>query len=125
MSFTEIPILDLSLARADGTKQEFLTSLRDALLNVGFLYLKNTGIEQSLYDEVCKEAISFFDLPEEEKLKIEMKNQPSFLGYSRVSLPIFQSSHVVIRGHTLMLIRSPPCSWVTRSQPTRPTGGSS
>ncbi|KAK8194317.1 hypothetical protein M8818_007506 [Zalaria obscura] len=84
MPFTEIPILDLDLARLNDTKAEFLASLREALLNVGFLYLKNAGIEQELYDEVCKEGISFFDLPDEEKLRIEMKNQPSFLGYSRL-----------------------------------------
>lgn len=85
MSFTEIPILDLSLARRADTKLGFLTDLRSALLNVGFLYLKNTGIEQEICDEVCREGIAFFDLPDEEKLTIEMKQQPSFLGYSRVS----------------------------------------
>lgn len=85
MAFTSIPILDLSLARDEGTKPYFLLELRDALLNVGFLYLKNTGIEQELFDEVCREGISFFDLPEEEKLAIEMKNEKSFLGYSKVN----------------------------------------
>lgn len=85
MSFTEIPILDLSLARQEDTKPLFLSHLRNALLNVGFLYLRNTGIEQDLFDAVCKQAIAFFNLPEAEKLKMEMKNQPSFLGYSRVS----------------------------------------
>lgn len=85
MSFTEIPVLDLSLARNESTKPAFLDALRDALLHVGFLYLKNTGIQQDLFDRVCAEGIAFFDLPEEEKLRIEMKNTPSFLGYSRVS----------------------------------------
>ena len=84
MAFQEIPILNLSEARDDSTKPAFLKQLRDALLNVGFLYIKNTGIDQSLYDRVCEEGIRFFDLPEEEKLRIEMKNQPSFLGYSRL-----------------------------------------
>ncbi|GAB7353229.1 hypothetical protein MBLNU459_g3746t1 [Dothideomycetes sp. NU459] len=84
MSFTEIPILDLSLANQEDTKPNFLSDLRDALLNVGFLYLKNTGIGQDLFDRVCREGIAFFDLPEDEKLRIEMKQQPSFLGYSRL-----------------------------------------
>ena len=85
MAFSEIPILDISLARSPETKPEFLVQLRDALLNVGFLYIKNVGIDQDLYDRVCEAGIKFFDLPDEEKLRIEMKNQPSFLGYSRVS----------------------------------------
>jgi len=92
MSFTEIPVLDLSEARNEETKPAFLEKLRDALLDVGFLYIENTGIKQELFDRVCQEGIAFFDLPEEEKLAIEMKNKPSFLGYSRVCsspLPIY------------------------------------
>jgi hypothetical protein len=84
MPFKEIPILDMSLARAGLTKPAFLEQLRDALLNVGFLYIKNTGIDQDLYDKVCEEGIRFFDLPDDEKLRIEMKNAQSFLGYSKV-----------------------------------------
>ncbi|KAK5121241.1 hypothetical protein LTR85_005407 [Meristemomyces frigidus] len=83
MAFREIPVLDLSEARSEGSKPAFLQRLRDALLNVGFLYIKETGIEQELYDKVCAEGVRFFQLPEEEKARIEMKNQPSFLGYSR------------------------------------------
>lgn len=84
MAFQEIPILDLALARDETTKPEFLQQLQHALLHVGFLYIKNTGIDQDLYDKVCEQGISFFDLPEDEKLCIEMKNAKSFLGYSRV-----------------------------------------
>ncbi|KAK5193659.1 hypothetical protein LTR16_007222, partial [Cryomyces antarcticus] len=83
MSFAAIPILDLSLARSAATKPAFLAQLRAALLTVGFLYLANTGLPQELVREVCREGIAFFDLPEGEKLAIEMKRQPSFLGYSR------------------------------------------
>ncbi|EME46692.1 hypothetical protein DOTSEDRAFT_70632 [Dothistroma septosporum NZE10] len=82
--FKEIPILDLCLARAAETKPGFLKQLRDALLTVGFLYIKNTGIDQEFYDKVCHEGIKFFDLPAEEKLAVEMKNKPSFLGYSQL-----------------------------------------
>lgn len=84
MVFTEIPVLDLAEARSEETKPAFLERLRDALLNVGFLYIKNVGIDQEVYDRVCQNGIKFFDLPRDEKLRIEMKNQPSFLGYSRV-----------------------------------------
>lgn len=35
MSFSEIPVLDLSLARDNSTKPAFLESLRNALLDVG------------------------------------------------------------------------------------------
>ncbi|KAF4624053.1 hypothetical protein G7Y89_g14123 [Cudoniella acicularis] len=88
MSFDSIPILDLSLAKDPATKAEFLKELRHALLEVGFLYLKNVGIPEELTQAVIKEGVAFFDLPMEEKLKIEMKNAPSFLGYSRLDAEI-------------------------------------
>ena len=87
MAFSEIPVLDLSEARSEDTKPGFLKNLRDALLSVGFLYIKNFGIDQELCNRVCEEGIRFFDLPDAEKLRIEMKNQASFLGYSRVGRP--------------------------------------
>ncbi|KAJ6442968.1 isopenicillin N synthetase [Purpureocillium lavendulum] len=88
MSFTSIPILDLELARDPATKPEFLEQLRYALMEVGFLYLKNVGIPPALFQEVIEKGKAFFDIPLEEKLKIEMKNAPSFLGYSRLSAEI-------------------------------------
>ncbi|UNI23534.1 hypothetical protein JDV02_009353 [Purpureocillium takamizusanense] len=87
-SFTSIPILDLELARDPATKPAFLEQLRYALMEVGFLYLKNVGIPAELFQEVIQKGKAFFDIPLEEKLKIEMKNAPSFLGYSRLSAEI-------------------------------------
>ncbi|KAI1179099.1 Clavaminate synthase-like protein [Nemania sp. FL0916] len=88
MSFTSIPMLDLAQARDPATKPQFLAELRHALMEVGFLYLKNVGIPDDLWREVIHEGRGFFDIPEEEKLKIEMKNAPSFLGYSRLAAEI-------------------------------------
>ncbi|KAE9368736.1 Clavaminate synthase-like protein [Stipitochalara longipes BDJ] len=88
MSFDSIPILDLSQAKDPATKSQFLDQLRHALLEVGFLYLKNVGIPDELTQKVIKEGVAFFDLPMEEKLRIEMKNAPSFLGYSRLDAEI-------------------------------------
>ncbi|KAG5287119.1 naringenin 3-dioxygenase, oxidoreductase [Histoplasma ohiense] len=84
MSFSSIPILDLSEARDPATKPAFLDSLRHALLEVGFLYIKNTGVDDKLIQEVIEEGRRFFELPDEKKLEVEMKNAPSFLGYSRL-----------------------------------------
>lgn len=93
-SFTEIPTLPLAQARDPATKAAFLEDLRSALLNVGFLYLSETGLDEKLVEGVCIEARRFFeDLPMEEKLRIEMKNEKSFLGYSRVSFLI--PSHAI------------------------------
>ncbi|KAI1309826.1 hypothetical protein F5Y03DRAFT_58859 [Xylaria venustula] len=88
MSFTSIPILDLAQSRDEATKPAFLADLRHALMEVGFLYLKNVGIPDELWRAVISEGKAFFDIPRDEKLKIEMKNAPSFLGYSQLSAEI-------------------------------------
>ncbi len=67
MSFTSIPILDLALAQDPATKPAFLSELRHALMEVGFLYLKNVGISDDFFKQVTKEGIAFFDIPTEEK----------------------------------------------------------
>ncbi|KAF2236072.1 naringenin 3-dioxygenase [Viridothelium virens] len=84
-NFNAIPTLPLAQARDPKTKSAFLDDLRSALLNVGFLYLSETGLDEELVERVCAETRRFFEeLPEDEKLKIEMKNEKSFLGYSRL-----------------------------------------
>ncbi|KAG0636693.1 hypothetical protein HOY80DRAFT_1011106 [Tuber brumale] len=83
-SFTAVPVLDFSLSRDESTKPALLNELRRTLLEVGFLYIKNTGIDEDLVEEVIRLGKAFFDLPESEKLRLEMKNSPHFLGYSRL-----------------------------------------
>lgn len=83
MAFNSIPILDLSLARHANTKPSFLQSLRSALLEVGFLYIKNTGIDDELIEHVIAQGKAFFDLPEDKKLEVQMKNAASFLGMTQ------------------------------------------
>lgn len=85
MSFTSIPTLSLAAARDPVTKPAFLESLRSALLNVGFLYLADTGLPTELIGSVIEQCHLFFEkLSEEQKLAIEMKHVNSFLGYSRL-----------------------------------------
>lgn len=67
MSFTSIPVLDMALANDPATKPAFLSDLRHALLEVGFLYLKNVGIPDELFKQTIAEGKAFFDIPEEEK----------------------------------------------------------
>ena len=89
-TFSTLPILPLSHALSPDTKPQFLKDLRSALLNVGFLYLSETGLPEGLVADVVAECKRFFEtLPWEEKERIEMKNEKSFLGWSRVSCVSF------------------------------------
>lgn len=88
-AFSEVPVLSLALARDPKTKGVFLTHLRDALLNVGFLYISDTGLPPQSISQVIQQTNDFFNeakLPFVEKESIEMKNQKSFLGWSRVRI---------------------------------------
>jgi isopenicillin N synthase-like dioxygenase len=85
-TFSSLPVLPLSQALDPATKPKFLEDLRHALLNVGFLYLSEIGLSDQLIKDCIRECRDFFvKLPQEEKEKIEMKNEKSFLGWSRVS----------------------------------------
>lgn len=79
MSFTSIPILDLALAQDPATKPEFLAELRHALMEVGFLYLKNVGIPEEFFQQVIEEGKAFFDIPTEEKYGLRSISPPHHL----------------------------------------------
>ncbi|CAI7659508.1 unnamed protein product [Penicillium glandicola] len=86
-SFTSIPILDFSQALFP-SKPAFLASLRNALVNVGFFYLRNAPISVQTQEQFIEKALGLFELPLEKRLEIEMVNSPHFLGYSRLGAEI-------------------------------------
>ena len=87
-SFTTIPILDYSLSTSPTTKAQFLSDLRNALINVGFFYLINAPIAPRIQQDVVDKCKDIFDLPFEKKVEIEMVNSKHFLGYSRLGAEI-------------------------------------
>ncbi|KAL9122949.1 MAG: hypothetical protein Q9187_000504, partial [Circinaria calcarea] len=73
-------VISIGEAHVGETKSAFLEDLRYALMEVGFFYISNTGIENALTQDVITQGKRFFDLPEEKKLEVQMKNAASFLG---------------------------------------------
>lgn len=57
-------------------------------MNVGFFYVKNTTVSPAIQERLIKKGIDLFELPLEEKLKIEMVNSKHFLGYARLGTEI-------------------------------------
>ena len=55
-------------------------SVGRALRELGFLYVVNHGIEQTLRDKVMENSVKFFALPQEKKLEIAQKDN-SVRGY--------------------------------------------
>ncbi|KJZ74789.1 hypothetical protein HIM_05906 [Hirsutella minnesotensis 3608] len=85
-NFTSIPILDLSLINSPSRKAIFLSELREALVFVGFFYLKTTPrwIPTNVQQNFVQKAIDLFSAPLETKLEIDMIHSKHFLGYSRM-----------------------------------------
>lgn len=70
--FSSIPLIDVGgLRQAD---QDAILSIaaeiRDAAANVGFLYITNHGIDQTVFDAAIESSRDFFHLPDAEKQKI-------------------------------------------------------
>jgi isopenicillin N synthase-like dioxygenase len=83
-NFTSIPILDFTQAESAETKPLFLSKLREALVIVGFFYLKNSPVPKHEQEDFVKKSIALCNLPLEKKLEMDMVNSKHFLGYSRV-----------------------------------------
>lgn len=80
-NFTSIPIVDFSLSTSSTTKPRFLSELRDAIVNVGFFYLKRHPIPEHAQQGLLDQTIKFFDLPAEKKQEVDIINSKHFLGY--------------------------------------------
>ncbi|WP_445154879.1 isopenicillin N synthase family dioxygenase [Arthrobacter sp. Hor0625] len=85
MPLESLPVLDISRLNAGPEEAaRFREELRDAMHDVGFIYLAGHGIPQELTDAMLDVSRRFFDLPEEQKLAIENIHSPQFRGYTRV-----------------------------------------
>lgn len=82
--FTGIPILDLSLAQSSVTKPRFLLELRNALVHIGFFYVKHHPIPEQVQQDVMLQSMAFFNLPLHKKLEIETVHSKRFVGYSKM-----------------------------------------
>ncbi|KAK3996575.1 hyoscyamine 6-dioxygenase [Cladorrhinum sp. PSN332] len=80
--FTEIPVLNLALADDPSTRPKLLAQLHQALTQVGFLYITNHGVPDSVISDLTSLLPRRFALPQEEKDEIAIINSPHFLGYS-------------------------------------------
>lgn len=82
--FSSVPVLDYALAGDPATRPAFLDQLRNALVNVGFLYLANPPVAQDDINLVIDYAPKLFAIPQEKKDRLLMRNNLHFLGYSKI-----------------------------------------
>ncbi|KAJ7786706.1 hypothetical protein B0H14DRAFT_2473945 [Mycena olivaceomarginata] len=84
--FKAIPIIDLSNISSTEpvVRRALVAEIKHACMEVGFFYVKNHGIPQEVMQQTLTQMTRFFDLPLEEKLEVENKKTPNFMGYSPV-----------------------------------------
>lgn len=85
-NFSSIPVLDLDLVKSPATKPGFIAQLRQALVVVGFFYIKNSSIPREVQNAFVQKSMDLCNLPLEKKMEIDMINSKHFLGYSRMGL---------------------------------------
>jgi len=73
-NFEDIPIIDIASLVNGSDIESVAKKLRFACENIGFIYIKNHGVEQKLIDDLFKISKEFFSLPIEEKNKLHIKH---------------------------------------------------
>ena len=95
--FKEIPVIDISplVGPQDNPKSLRKTAkeIENACKNIGFFYVKNHQIPQNHLDAVILVMQEFFNLPEEEKMKIHIGNSDVFRGYTPLGKELTNAKH--------------------------------
>ncbi|OCT52389.1 putative hyoscyamine 6-dioxygenase [Cladophialophora carrionii] len=80
-----IPTISLSKASSDSDpsiRADLLAQLRHSLLDIGFLYISDHGVDATVVNNLLALLPPLFDLPEGVKSSASLLNSPHFLGYS-------------------------------------------
>ncbi|OBZ71478.1 hypothetical protein A0H81_08490 [Grifola frondosa] len=89
--FESIPMIDLqSVCNPDpAVRRNLANHVRDVCINVGFLYLQNHGIPDKTIEDALTASKSFFSLPLEKKLELDIRKTSNFKGFN----PILSSNN--------------------------------
>ena len=83
-----IPVIDIAPALGGDAdaRRTVAGKIAAACETVGFFMITGHGVPQDLIDEVDRESRDFFDLPEEEKLRVAIRPTNPMKGYRRVGI---------------------------------------
>ncbi|KAM8861387.1 uncharacterized protein ACB058_008218 [Synchiropus picturatus] len=90
----EIPVLDFSVFQlgaedvSDQALQKLCAEIKAAFTEVGFVFLKNTGVSQEEVDAVMLESMKFFLLPDDQKRAFSRNSFPNNANHGWVSLEL-------------------------------------
>ena len=79
-----IPLIDIApfFSGDAAARERVAAEVRDACESIGFLVIKGHGVPTVVVDALYREARAFFDLPLEEKLRIEKPHGTNYKGFT-------------------------------------------
>jgi isopenicillin N synthase-like dioxygenase len=83
-AFHEIPVIDLSPASSPllSDRKLLAETVYEVCVRVGFFYVRNHGVPESVINDVFSAAKDFFALPIEDKMAIHVSGNAHFRGYT-------------------------------------------
>lgn len=87
LPFSAIPVIDIAALFGDDpiAKQATAAEIGTACETIGFFYIKNHGVPQSLIDRTYELSRQFHYSPIEQKLSVHIRNSPGTRGWVPVS----------------------------------------
>lgn len=85
-AFHEIPVVDFSdaFSKDPEARKRLASKIYDACVRVGFFYVRNHGVDDSIMKNIFSAAKDFFNLPLENKMAIDLNKSPHFRGYTKL-----------------------------------------
>lgn len=85
-AFHEIPVIDFTDAFSKDIEKRRAVARKvyEACVRVGFFYIRNHRVDESVMNGVFSAAKDFFSLPLEEKMEIDLNKSPHFRGYTKL-----------------------------------------
>ncbi|KAF9931693.1 hypothetical protein BGZ65_004769 [Modicella reniformis] len=80
-TITAIRTLSLKDYLCPESRPQFLSEMRDSLMEIGTFYIKDHGVPTEVTDGAMKAIQDYFALPLEEKSKMHIRNSQHFRGY--------------------------------------------
>ncbi|MGE3922793.1 MAG: isopenicillin N synthase family dioxygenase [Lautropia sp.] len=82
----EIPVIDLAPYFDGSAKTRVADAVRDACERIGFLVVTGHGVADSVVDALYRQALAFFDLPLDEKLRVQKPAGAVSKGYGAMGV---------------------------------------
>lgn len=81
---SSIPVIDIAPYRESGSsgREQVVEAVREACETIGFFTVVGHGVSDETVDRLYRSAKQFFELPLEEKLKIEKPQGANYKGYT-------------------------------------------